>query len=227
MIYFLHGLNGFADEWQPMIHYFSSKGFHCTAIELRKGMNLRKTRFQDYVDKIVSLVEKEDILVGHSMGGLLVQKVAEATVLKAGIGICPAPPKGIKTQSLSYFTQIRYLPFIIARLPFLPSFSLFQNQLLNNLPLEIAKKRYQSLQKQSAIVTYEVLKQKIPVDETKIRCPLFFIARANDLMISPSIVQQIAEKYNAPMKTISGSHYIFSDSIEISKEIYEYIQHLE
>jgi len=226
MIYLIHGLNGFADEWSPFVQFFSQKGFVCTAVELKEGMNLRKTRFIDYVDKIVELVDPDDIVVGHSMGGLIVQKVAEQTTIKAGVGICPAPPMGIAMKSLSFLSQIRYIPFIIARIPFLPSFSLASNHFLNGIPLEEARKHYQLLQKQSAMVSYEVLKQKIPVNERKIFCPLFFIARNNDLIISPYVVKRVAEKYDAKMKRFPGNHYIFSDASEICEEIYQFIRTL-
>ena len=226
MIYFIHGLNGFAAEWKPFIEYFKKKGYQCNAVELKEGMNLRKTCFQDYVDKIISMVSKDDILIGHSMGGLIVQKVMEATKIKAGVCTCPAPPKGIDLRSLSFLSQIRYMPFIIARIPFLPTFSLAQDRFLNDLSEIEARKRYKLLQKQSAKVTYEVLKQKVSVDEKKISSPMFFIARQNDLMISPSIVKRVAEKYNASMKTFPGNHNIFSDSELISNEIYNFIKSL-
>ena len=225
-LYFIHGLNGFADEWQPFTNYFSEKGFSCHAIELKSGMNLRKTRFQDYTNKILTLVKKDDIVIGHSMGGLIVQKVAEQTTIKAGIGLCPSPPQGINMRSVSFLSQIRYIPFIIARIPFIPTFSFMQDHFLNDIPIDVAKKHYKLLQKQSSTVIYEVLKQKISVDEKKVNCPLFFIARTHDRIISPTIVQRIADKYHAPIKMIPGNHYIFPDARLISDEIYRFIKSL-
>jgi pimeloyl-ACP methyl ester carboxylesterase len=225
MLHFIHGLNGAAAEWNPFLEYFTKIGYLCKAIELQEGMNLRKIHFQDYVDKVISLIKKEDILIGHSMGGMIIQKIAELTSIKAGICICPSPPKGIPIKSLSYISQIRYLPFFIASIPFRPSFSLAHNHFLNGIPLEIARKQYQNLKKQSARVSYEILKAKIPVDETKVNSPLFFIARNHDKIISPQIVKQIAEKYHGPIKYLDGNHYIFSDPEPISRCINEYIQY--
>jgi pimeloyl-ACP methyl ester carboxylesterase len=224
MLYFIHGLNGSAAEWAPFIEYFTEKGYDCTAVELQEGLNLRKIHFQDYINKVVSIVHGNDIVVGHSMGGMIVQKVAELTSIKAGVCICPSPPKGIEMKSISFLSQIRYIPFIIARIPFLPSFSLAQNHFLNDIPLEEAQIRYQQLKKQSAIVSYEVLKAKISVDETQVNCPLFFIARKNDLIISPEIVSRIAEKYNAPIRYLDGNHYIFSNFKPVADCIYDYIK---
>jgi hypothetical protein len=226
MLYFLHGLNGSSAEWHPFIKYFTREGYKCIAVELQEGMNLRKIHFKDYVDKVVDLVHPDDILIGHSMGGLIVQKVAELTLIKAGVCICPSPPKGIEMNAVSFLSQIRYLPFIIARVPFLPSFSLAQNHFLNDIPLKEAQRRYRQLRKQSAIVTYEVLKARIPVDETKVDCPLFFIARNNDLIVSPVIVSRIAKKYSGTITYLDGNHYIFSDVDLVADSIHRYIKDL-
>ena len=226
MLYFLHGLNGSAAEWTSFVEYFTEIGYDCTAVELQKGMNLRKIRFQDYVNKVVSIVQCNDIVIGHSMGGMIVQKVAEQTSIRAGVCICPSPPKGIKMKSISFFSQLRYIPLFIARIPFLPSFSLAQNYFFNDIPLELARKRYHQLKKQSAIVSYEILKAKISVDETKVNCPLFFIARKNDRIILPEIVSQIAEKYNAPIKYLDGNHCIFYHFKPVAECIHNYIKDL-
>jgi hypothetical protein len=226
MLYFIHGLNGSAAEWDPFLTYFAEKGYTSRAIELQEGLNLRKIHFQDYVDKVISIVQSDDIVIGHSMGGMIVQKVAERTSIKAGVCICPSPPKGIEMKSLSFLSQIRYLPFIIARIPFLPSFSLAQNHFLNDIPLKEAQRRYKKLRKQSAIVSYEILKARIPVDETQVDCALFFIARNNDRMISAEIVTRIATKYNGPIRYIDGAHYIFSDFRPVDDYIYEFIKNL-
>jgi len=226
MLYFLHGLNGSAAEWVQFIEYFTEKGFECNAVEIQEGMNLRKIRFQDYVDKVVSIIGPNDIVIGHSMGGMIVQKVAELATIKAGVCICPSPPYGIEMKSISFLSQIRYIPFFIARIPFLPSFSLAQNHFLNDIPLEVAQKRYAQLRKQSALVTYEVLRAKIPVDEKKVDCPLFFIARNNDHIISPRIVERIAKKYDAPIRYLDGNHYIFSNYKPVADIIYDDIKDL-
>ena len=39
------------------------------------------------------MVNPDDIVIGHSMGGLIVQKIAEETAIRGGVAICPAPAK--------------------------------------------------------------------------------------------------------------------------------------
>ena len=87
MLIFVHGMLSNADVWRPIIDYFSNKNFSCKAINLRDGLNRRYTHFKDYVDKVKSEVTEDDIIIGHSMGGLIVQKVAEETTIKGGVVI--------------------------------------------------------------------------------------------------------------------------------------------
>ena len=83
------------------------------------------------------------------------------------------------------------------------------------------------IKKQSIKVSYEVLRGKIAVDEAKVNCPLYFIARNNDLIIAPEIVKRIADKYQSSINFLDGNHHIFSDSGPICKIIHKDIKNIE
>ena len=74
------------------------------------------------------------------------------------------------------------------------------------------------------MVTYEVLRSKIAVDETKISCPLFFIARRHDKIIPLHAVNKIAEKYHAPLTVLEGNHHIYPDAKKVAPVIYDFIK---
>jgi len=224
MLYFFHGLNGYPNEWKPFIEIFSNHGYKCHAMDFKKGLDLKKIRFQDYIDLIVEKINDKDILIGHSMGGLIVQKVAEETNIKAGVCICPASLKGIEINKVSILSQIRYVPNIIFNTPFKPSFNLAYQLFLSKMPEKKARMIYKKLEVQSAIVSYEVLRSKIEVDETKVKCPLLFIGRNNDAIIPVDCVEKIAKKYNATFKRFDGNHYIYDDASIISDVIYDFIK---
>jgi len=224
MLYFVHGLNGSPHDWDDFITYFQAKGFQCHAVELKKDLNLRKTHFMDFVHRVSTLVSEDDIVIGHSMGGLIMQKVLEQRKCRAGIGICPAPPMGIQLDSVSFLKQIRYVPNMVLGIPFKPSFGLVQSVFLSGWDEALQRKIYNRLQKQSAHVTYEVMKQKIAVDEKSIVSPLYFIGRKQDVTIPVDVVRAIAEKYNAPLDIVKGNHYIFLDWEAIAEKILTFIQ---
>lgn len=224
MLYFVHGLNGSPKDWGKFTSFFKKKGFDCEVVPLKEGLNLHKTHLVDFVEKVNDQISEEDIVIGHSMGGLIMQKVVEQKHLRAGIGICPAPPKGIFLKSVPWFRQIRYIPFIVAGIPFKPSFGLVRTIFLNGYNEQVQRQIYNRLQKQSAHVTIEVMKQKMAVNEKKITTPLYFIGRENDVTIPISVVKKIADKYDAPYDIVKGNHYIFKDWTEIAEKIFTFLK---
>ena len=224
MLYFLHGLNGYADEWQPFLSFFKEKGYRCHAVDFMKGFNLRKTRVMDYVSKISSMVTPEDVVIGHSMGGLLMLKIAEKIPLKAGVGICPALPRGFGTTGVSPIKQIRYLPNVLFHIPFKPSYRLYASLFVKNLDEEFARRQYMRLQKQSSTVAYEVMGRKVSVDASKISSPLLLIATEDDSAIPATAVESMAHSFHATYETYPGDHYIFNKWEEIAQGIYRFLQ---
>lgn len=221
MLIFVHGMYFSANEWQPFIKYFTERNFECKAIGLRKGLDKRETNFKDYVNKVKAMVTKDDIVIGHSMGGLIVQKVAEETKIKAGVCICPAPPKGIKLHVVK-LSSLRYLPKIITKKPFKPSFPFLKNLLLNCVEEE-AKGIYEKLEEEPPIVTYELAINKVNIDENKVNRPLLFIATKDDNASPPELIKNIALKYNAEYKIYDGCHYIFDNWQDIVRGIEGFI----
>ena len=228
MLVFVHGMLSNADVWNPFLDYFSERGFSCKAVNLKEGLNLRKVHFRDYVDKVKAMVTEEDIIIGHSMGGLIVQKVAEETTIKGGVAICSAPPKGIKFSGRIVLSSSKYALKVIMRKPFKEDYSYIKKYMLVGVEEEKAKNIYEKLEKESAIVTYELGMNRIAVDEKKVNCPLLFIATKKDRLCTPEVVKRIAEKYNAEYKLYDGCHHFFCNINwrDIAKEIYKFIMQL-
>jgi pimeloyl-ACP methyl ester carboxylesterase len=84
---FIHGSGGGSWLWDNFTKYFASHGWVCYALNLR-GHHLSEhvedwgevgvTAYLDDIDKAVSWIGKDLILIGHSMGGVLAQKHAES-----------------------------------------------------------------------------------------------------------------------------------------------------
>ncbi len=214
---------GRAEFWRLFINYFDNKGFKCRALDLKEGMDLRKVSFADYVGKVKKIARKEDILIGHSMGGLIVQKIAEEKEIKGGVAICSAPPKGIKFPKKFLFFSLKYFPKTIAKKPFKPDFFISRKFFMNCLEEEEARIEYEKLEKDSAIVGYELAMNKIAVDEKKVKCPLLFIATKDDTTSPPLIVKKMAEKYNVDYKIYGGCHWIFKNWRTIADGIQDFI----
>ncbi|KAA0009872.1 MAG: alpha/beta hydrolase [Thermoplasmata archaeon] len=226
MLVFIHGMWGSADMWKPFINYFGERGFKCKSIELKEGLDLRKTSFIDYVRKVKRIVGENDVVIGHSLGGLIVQKIAEEMKIKGGVAICPAPPRGIKFRKKMVVSSLKYLPKVIMKKPFKPDFSFSRKLFMNCLEEDEAKIAYEKLGEDSAIVAYEITMNKIAVNENKVSCPLLFIATKEDRASPPFIVEKIARKYNAEYKLYDGCHWIFKNWRDIADGIQAFLLNL-
>ena len=210
MLIFVHGMLSNADVWCPIINYFNERNFSCKAVNLKEGLNLRKVHFQDYVDKVKAMTTEDDVVIGHSKGGLIVQKVAEEANIKAGVAIiCSAALKEVKFRGGIVLSSAKYAPKVIMGWPFKEDYRYARKYMLVGMEEEKAKSIYEKLEKQLAIVTYELGMNRIAVDEKKVNCPLFFIATKQDGVCTPELVKRIAEKCNAEYGLYDGYHHFF------------------
>jgi len=212
--------------WRPIINYFNERNFSCKAVNLKEGLNLRKVHFQDYVDKVKAITTEDDIVIGHSMGGLIVQKVAEEANIKGGVAICSATPKGLRYSREIILSSVKYAPKVILGRPFKQDYRYVRKYTLVGIEEEKAKNLYKEMEKQSAIVTHELGMNRISIDEKKVRCPLLFITTKQDGICTPELVKRLAEKYNAEYKIYDGCHYFFYNSSwqDIANEIHSFIK---
>ena len=114
-ILFVHGMWHAAWCWEEyFLPYFSQNGFVTYALSLRghggsEGREqLRWSSINDYVSdlaKVAEQLEAPPILVGHSMGGLIVQKYLESCKSPAAVLLASAPPKGVMLATARIFLR--------------------------------------------------------------------------------------------------------------------------
>ncbi len=85
------------------------KGYSSYALSLRghgssEGRErLRWTSLAEYVSDVSHLADQLDkppVVIGHSMGGMIVQKYLEANRAPAAVLLASAPPKGVLAATL-------------------------------------------------------------------------------------------------------------------------------
>jgi pimeloyl-ACP methyl ester carboxylesterase len=108
-IVFVHGLWLHTSSWKPWLEMFEEAGYRPTApgwpneppsvVEARERPELvANMGIDDVVDHYRAFVEKLDeppILIGHSFGGLIVEKMLGLGIGRAGVAIDPAQIKGV------------------------------------------------------------------------------------------------------------------------------------
>jgi alpha-beta hydrolase superfamily lysophospholipase len=124
-VVFIHGLWLHATAWQPWVDLFNENGYAATApgwpgdgdtVEAtRANPDAVADRGVDEVTahyaKIIADLPAEPIVIGHSFGGLIVEKLLGESSLAAGVAIDAAPIKGVLPLPISAlrvaFTALR------------------------------------------------------------------------------------------------------------------------
>ncbi|AJY75379.1 alpha/beta hydrolase [Paenibacillus beijingensis] len=109
-ILFIHGAFMTPKSWDPMIRYFTAKGYPTLApawpfheqepAVLRADPSPLLSRITlelltEHYAKIIRALPEKPILIGHSFGGLLTQLLMDRDLGLMGIAIDPAAPRGI------------------------------------------------------------------------------------------------------------------------------------
>jgi len=108
-VVFIHGLWLHADSWGPWVDLFREVGYVPTAPGWPgDSTTIEETRAQpdrvagrgiddvvDHYADVISGLEAKPIVIGHSFGGLIVQRLLGQDLAAAGVAIDAAPIKGI------------------------------------------------------------------------------------------------------------------------------------
>lgn len=119
---FIHGAWHAAWCWdEHFLDYFADKGYRALAVSLRgHGKSpapkpLRTCSLADYIDDVESVAKSlpmRPVVIGHSMGGFVVQKYLESADAPAGVLIASAPQRG----SLGFTLRLtRRHPWLITK----------------------------------------------------------------------------------------------------------------
>jgi pimeloyl-ACP methyl ester carboxylesterase len=107
---FVHGAWHAAWCWdEHFLPFFADNGYRALAVSLRghgsspTSTPLRKCSIADYVDDVASVAASlptPPVVLGHSMGGFIVQKYLETHPAPAGVLLASSPPEGLRAVTL-------------------------------------------------------------------------------------------------------------------------------
>lgn len=108
---------------EHFLDFFADKGFRAVAVSLRGygasslSQRLNSVSVADYVDDVRGTVEmlgSEPVLIGHSLGGLVVQKYLENRRSPAAVLLASYPPQRRLRMAIA-FRVIRSHPWLTIR----------------------------------------------------------------------------------------------------------------
>jgi non-heme chloroperoxidase len=160
----VHGTHAGAWMYERWLPWFEARGHRCVAIDLPghagaplpAGATLGKIGFDAYVDSAHEAANAlgRPIVIGHSLGGLVAQALAERDAVRGAVLVSPAPPRGIPVigvRMLRY--QLRDLPAVLLARALHPSWPTMRDLVLNRVPPAERRALFERLGPESGTVS--------------------------------------------------------------------------
>lgn len=216
----LHGIFAAAWVFAHAQAWFAARGYWSYAADLRgHGQGSPVPRIgavpaRAYVDDALAAArtigERHDmapVVIGHSMGGLLAQKIGEAGMAAALVLLCSAAPRGIVVVGrtlLSRMLMPRYLlPLVFSR-PLMPTRGDADAMILNGVEPGARAAIFARLAPDSGRAGRELALGAVRVDATRVRCPVLSVVALEDRFVPPSAGRAIATRYGATLVELPG-----------------------
>ena len=213
----VHGMFGGAWQFEGWLPLLAAAGYESQAIDLRGHHGSRpvpevgRLSVRDYVDDALEIarVLKDPVVIGHSMGGLIAQKLAEAGAVRAAVLLCAAPPRGIiVTSPMLIGRQIKHLPAMIRSRPIVADRSDADWLMFNRTPKADADGQFERLVPESGTAGREMSLGAIAVDAARVTCPVLSVTADEDRFVVPRIGRALARKYRAASIEVTGHAHL-------------------
>ncbi len=208
-VLFVHGYFADASIFTRWLSLFAARGFPAYAVHLRgrygsrPSIDLGRASIEDFTNDASAVARSlgRPLVVGHSMGGLIAQRLAERNDVRAAVLIAPAPPRGITVLSPRLaIRQLKYLPAIFTSRLVHPSREDMRELVLNRVPPELQDDLLDRLVDDSGRAGREMSITGVPVDARRVHCPVLVLAADDDRFIPKRIAERIARRYGAPIR---------------------------
>lgn len=215
---YIHGAMHGAWCWDVhFLDYFARHGFAAHAVNLRGHgnsdgrENLRWTRIADYVEDVASAVRQlpsAPILIGHSMGGFVIQKYLEHHTAPGAVLLSSPPPAGLLPTALR---TARRHPLAFARvnltlslLPLVATPGLARDAFFSDgLADEQLVAYWKRMQDDSFAAYLDMVALDLP-NPARVKTPLLVLGAGRDHMLKPAEIEATARAYHTQAEIIAG-----------------------
>jgi pimeloyl-ACP methyl ester carboxylesterase len=206
---FVHGAWHAAWCWdENFLSYFADKGYRAVALSFRGhgestiDKPLRRCSVADYVDDVSSVADRlpdPPVVIGHSMGGLIVQKYLETHDAPAGVLMTSIPPQGNLGNALRW---IRHRPSHFAKmtitgkaLPYINSPELARERFFSAHTPEADVRKYAArLQEDSSRIGIDCLLLRLPRPK-RVTTPMLVLGAEQDTAHTRAEIVATAQAY--------------------------------
>lgn len=205
---FVHGAWHAAWVWdEHFLGYFADRGYRAAAVSFRGHGNsptskrLRDLSFADYVDDVATAARglpAPPVVIGHSMGGVIVQKYLESHAAPAGVLMCSMPPQGYLRSGMRWLRRHPWhftkLTISGESLPYVSTPQLARERFFSpDTPEDLVRRYAARLQEESSRSGLDGL-LKLPKPD-RVTAPLLVMGALEDGAVTPEEVRATARAY--------------------------------
>ncbi|MEY4598779.1 MAG: hypothetical protein RLZZ445_1576 [Pseudomonadota bacterium] len=236
---FVHG--AFIGAWcweEHFLPYFADLNYDVWAVDLRGHADDEETAdmasIDDYVADVLIAVEEigaPPVLIGHSMGAIVVQRALRRSQARAVSLMAPVPPHGLLGSSFmlaarnpEIFNEINRMQ-IFDGMP--GSSDLMRRAIFSpQLPAADVKRYLQRMRHESQRALFDLSwPQHFWIERTDI--PVQVIGSADDLFFPPSLVEETAELHGVTAEILPDmAHAVMLDVnwVQAAKRLAEWLE---
>jgi alpha-beta hydrolase superfamily lysophospholipase len=212
-------------SWQPWVERATARGFETVApswpfhsgkpAELRAAPDpgLGKLTFGEVVGNMKAVIDgmpERPHLVGHSIGGLVVQKLVNDGYARTGVAISSAPPQGLISFDPHFFrANFPHVNPFAGNKPVLMTPERFHYTFCNTMTVEATATAFDEyVVPESRNVPRSTLTKQASIDFAAAHVPLLFIAGDTDHLTPMSLVKKNVKKYRASGSTLDYTSFV-------------------
>jgi non-heme chloroperoxidase len=214
---FVHGAYVGAWCWEEnFLPWFAARGWAVHALSFSghgrsPGRDeIDNLSIDDYVDNLTEVIDtlpSPPVLIGHSMGGMVVQKYLEEATVPAVVLMASVPPQGLLGSALGMLFSAPHLLVDLNRImgggePNVDSL----REVLFNQPISTEKLQHywQLSQPESHRAVWDMTCFNLPRPARANKAPMLVLGAECDRIISSSQVQMTASTYQREPEIFSG-----------------------
>lgn len=217
-ILFVHGAWHGAWCWEKnFLPYFAEKGYASYAMSLRGHgkseipKRFRCMRISDYVADVAQVVDQipeTPVIIGHSMGGLIVQKYLEKHISPAAVLLASVPVKGVFRTTLR-IARRHFFTFLKANLtlslyPLIGKPQLTREAFFStNLPPDTLNDYFSLMQDESYLAFLDMMLFNLANPE-KVSTEMLILGAKEDALFYPDEIEATAAAYGKTPEMFKG-----------------------
>ncbi len=219
-VLFVHGMWHAAWCWEEhFLDYFARHGYEAYALSMRghgaSGCDkiIRRITLADYVsdiDQVVKQLKKPPFLVGHSMGGMIIQKYLETHQVPAAVMLASIPPNGLIPATLRTFLKhplkIMQINLKLSTFPIISTPRLTREAFFSSImPEEMVINYFSRMQDESYHAYWDMMVFNLPRVRL-VKTPMLVLGAENDSLITKREVENTAKTYGVKAEFFPSAH---------------------